>query len=138
MKVLDALFRTQIKRLVEEKYNPTGSLREHIMKKCHMAAKLKSLKMGISDGFLVHFIMSSLPPEFSPFTINYNAMKIKWSIDEMIVMCVQEEERLKAERTEHVGQFQASQKWQYKRFVNEYMKPKNPQFKNKGQCSKKI
>ena len=33
---------TLIKRLVEEKYNPTGSLREHIMKKCHMAAKLKS------------------------------------------------------------------------------------------------
>ena len=91
---------TLIRRLVEEKYNPTGSLIEHIMKKCHMAAKLKSLEMEISDGFLVHFIMSSLPPEFSPFTINYNA-----SIDEMIAMCVQEEERLKAERIEHVGQF---------------------------------
>ena len=36
---------TLIKRLVEEKYNPTGTLREHIMKKCHMTAKLKSLKM---------------------------------------------------------------------------------------------
>ena len=129
---------TLIKRLVEEKYNPTGSLREHIMKKCHMAAKLKSLKMEISDGFLVYFIMSSLPPEFSPFTINYNAMKIKWSIDEMIAMCVQENERIKAERIEHIGQFQTSQKRQYKRFVNEYMKPKKPQFKNKGQCSKKI
>ena len=65
-------------------------------------------------------------------------MKIKWSIDEMIGMCVQEEERLKAERIEHVGQFQASQKRQYKKFANEYMKHKNPQFKNKGQCSKKI
>ena len=108
------------------------------MKKCHMAAKLKSLKMEISDGFLVYFIMSSLPPEFSPFTINYNAMKIKWSIDEMIAMCVQEEERLKAERIEHIDQFQTSQKRQYKRFVNEYMKSKNPQFKNKGQCFKKI
>jgi hypothetical protein len=32
------------------------------MKKCHMAAKLKSLEMEISEGFLVHFIMSSLPP----------------------------------------------------------------------------
>ena len=58
------------------------------MKKCHMAAKLKYLEIEISDGFLVHFIMSSLLPEFSPFTINYNAMKIKWSIDEMIAMCV--------------------------------------------------
>ena len=71
---------TLIKRLVEEKYNPTGSLREHIMKKCHMAAKLKSLKMEISDGFLVHFIMSHLPPAFSPYTINYNAMKINGAL----------------------------------------------------------
>lgn len=53
---------TLIKRLVEEKYNTTGSLKEHIMKKCHMAAKLKSLEMEISEGFLVHFIMSSLAP----------------------------------------------------------------------------
>lgn len=65
-------------------------------------------------------------------------MKVKWGIDEMIAMCVQEEERLKAERVEHVGQFQASQKQQYKRFVNEYIKPKNPQFKNTGQSSKRI
>ena len=37
-------------------------------------------------------------------------MEVKWSIDEMIAICVQEEERLKAERIEHIGQFQASQK----------------------------
>jgi len=95
---------TLIKRLVGEKYDATGSLREHIMKKCHMAAKLKSMEMEISDGFLVHFIMSSLPQEFSPFVINYNSMKIKWGIDELIAMCVQEEERLKAERIDHANQ----------------------------------
>ena len=66
-----------IRRLIDEKYDPTGSLREHIMKKCNMAAKLKSMEMEISNGFLVHFIMSSLPPEFSPFMINYNAMDVK-------------------------------------------------------------
>ena len=86
---------TLIKRLVGEKYDATGSLREHIMKKCRMASKLKSMEMEISDGFLVHFIMSSLPQEFSPFVINYNSIKIKWGIDELIAMCVQEEERLK-------------------------------------------
>ena len=58
---------TLIKRLVGEKYDATGSLREHIMKKCHIASKLKSMEMEISDGFLVHLIMSSLPQEFSPF-----------------------------------------------------------------------
>ena len=78
-----------IRRLIDEKYNPTGSLREHIMKKCNMAAKLKTMDMEISDGFLVHFIMSSLPPEFSPFMINYNAMDVKWGVDEMMARCVQ-------------------------------------------------
>ena len=111
---------TLIKRLVGEKYDATGSLREHIMKKCHMASKLKSMEMEISDGFLVHFIMSSLPQEFSPFVINYNSMKIKWGIDELIAMCVQEEERLKAERIDHANQFKHSEKKRYKKFKKEY------------------
>ena len=80
------------------------------MKKCHMASKLKSMEMEISDGFLVHFIMSSLPQEFSPFVINYNSMKIKWGIYELIAMCVQEEERLKAERIDHANQFKHYEK----------------------------
>ena len=54
------------------------------MKKCNMAAKLKTMEMEISNGFLVHFIMSSLPSDFSPFRINYNAMNAKWEIDEMM------------------------------------------------------
>ena len=123
---------TLIKRLVNERYDFTGNLREHIMKKCHMASKLKSMEMEISEGFLVHFIMSSLPQEFSPFTINYNAMKIKWGIDELIAMCVQEEERLKAERVDHANLFKHSEKKKYKKFKKEYLKPKPIQFKEKG------
>ena len=127
---------TLIKRLVGERYDATGSLREHIMKKCHMDSKLKSMEMEISDGFLVHFIMSSLPQEFSPFVINYNSMKIKWGIDELITMCVQEEERLKAERIDHANQFKHSEKKRYKKFKKEYFKSKPGQFKEKGQSSK--
>ena len=125
-----------IRRLIDERYDPTGSLREHIMRKINMAAKLKTMEMEISEGFLVHFIVSSLPQEFSPFTINYNAMDAKWGIDEMMARCVQEEERLKAERIDHINQFKHSQKKKYHKFVNEYIKPKPSQFKNKGQSSK--
>ena len=39
----------------------------------------------------------SLPSHFSEFKISY---KEKWSLDEFISYCVQEEERLKQERTE--------------------------------------
>ncbi|CAO2150455.1 unnamed protein product [Urochloa humidicola] len=102
------------------------------MKMSNMAAKLKQMEMEISDGFLVHFIMTSLPSEFSPFTINYNAMKVKWSIDELMAMCVQEEERLKAARIDHCNQIKHSEKKRYQKFQKEYM-PKSPHFKRKGQ-----
>ena len=54
--------------------------------------------MTISEGFLVHFIMTSLPSKFGPFKINYNTQKDKWKMSKLIVMCVQEEERLKVEK----------------------------------------
>uniref|UniRef100_A0A0A8Y4T4 Uncharacterized protein n=1 Tax=Arundo donax TaxID=35708 RepID=A0A0A8Y4T4_ARUDO len=119
---------TFIKKLVNDKYDGFGSIMKHIMKISNMAANLKKMEIEISDGFLVHFIMTSLPPEFSPFTINYNAMKVKWSIDELMVICAQEEERLRAQRINHINQFKYSQK---KKFLYEH-KPKPPQFKKKG------
>ncbi|KAK3002270.1 hypothetical protein RJ639_022564, partial [Escallonia herrerae] len=63
-----------------------------------MASQLKGLDMEISEGFLVHFIMTSLPAQFGPFKINYNTQKEKWKMSELISMCVQEEERLKSEQ----------------------------------------
>jgi len=63
-----------------------------------MARKLKGLAMEISEGFLVHFIMTSLPSAFEAFKVNYNTHKDKWSMSELIAMTVQEEERLKLEK----------------------------------------
>jgi len=68
------------------------------MSMCDMANKLKTLDMAISDGFLVHFIMTSLPVQYSPFKISYNTQKATWSMAELIGYCVEEEERQKAER----------------------------------------
>ncbi|RVW95242.1 Retrovirus-related Pol polyprotein from transposon TNT 1-94 [Vitis vinifera] len=68
------------------------------MKMSDMASQLKGMDMAISEGFLVHFIMTSLPSQFGPFKINYNTQKDKWKMSELIAMCVQEEERLKVEK----------------------------------------
>ena len=54
--------------------------------------------MKINEGFLVHFIMTSLPSEFEAFKVNYNTQKDKWSMSELIAMTVQEEECLKLEK----------------------------------------
>ncbi|CAH9121642.1 unnamed protein product [Cuscuta epithymum] len=88
---------TLILKMLTTKYDGVSGVREHIMMMNDMAHKLKGMDMEISEGFLVHFIMTSLPAQFGPFKINYNTQKEKWQMSELIAMCVQEEERLKIE-----------------------------------------
>jgi hypothetical protein len=59
-------------KMLTSKYNGTSSIREYIMIMNDMVAKLKSMDMIISEGFLVHFIMTFIPAQFGPFKINYN------------------------------------------------------------------
>ena len=59
-----------------------------------MSAQLKKLEVDVSKSFLVHFILNTLPPEYGSFKNSYNTHKNKWSINELMTICVQEEERL--------------------------------------------
>jgi gag-polypeptide of LTR copia-type len=83
-----------IMKMLTSKYNGTNGVHEHIMMMNDMAAKLKGMDMIISEGFLVHFIMTSLPAQFGPF----NTQKEKWKMSELIAMCVEEEEKIKVEK----------------------------------------
>jgi hypothetical protein len=87
---------TLIIEMLTSHYNGQSGIREHIMSMCDMANKLKTVDMSISYGFLVHFIMTSLPPKYSAFKISYNTQKATWSMAELISYCVEEEERHKA------------------------------------------
>ncbi|KAD4982915.1 hypothetical protein E3N88_19586 [Mikania micrantha] len=89
---------TLIMKLVSTKYEGVSGIREHILMMNDMARKLRGLDMEISDGFLVHFIMTSLPASYEAFKINYNTHKEKWLMNELIAMCVQEEERQKLDK----------------------------------------
>lgn len=89
---------TLILKMLTSTYDGTSGVREHIMMMNDIANKLKGMDMEISEGFLIHFIMTSLPAQFSPFKINYNTQREKWKMSELIAMCVQEEERLKVEK----------------------------------------
>jgi len=46
------------------------------------------------ESFQVHFILNTLLSKYGSFEISYNTHKDKWSINELMTMCVQEEERL--------------------------------------------
>ena len=69
-------------------------VREHIMKMRDIAAQLNNLEVEMSEFFLVHYILNTLPKQIGPFKISYNTYKDKWSINKLMTMCVQEEERL--------------------------------------------
>ncbi|XP_075079837.1 uncharacterized protein LOC142165109 [Nicotiana tabacum] len=98
-----ALASTLMKRLSSMTFDRSRTVREHIMEMRDIAAKLKSLEVDMSEPFLVHFILNSLPAEYGPFKIFYNTHKDKWSINELLTMCVREEERLKHETPESVN-----------------------------------
>ena len=72
---------TLMKRLSSKTFDSSRNVREHIMEMRDMSAQLKSLEVDISESFLVHFILNSLPSEYSPFKISYNTHKDKWSVN---------------------------------------------------------
>ncbi|KAD4180005.1 hypothetical protein E3N88_28596 [Mikania micrantha] len=63
-----------------------SDIREHIMLMKDMACKLKGLDMDISDGFLVHFTITSLPTSYEAFKIIYNTEKYKLMKNELIAI----------------------------------------------------
>ena len=100
----------------------------------HVAAKLKTIEMALPDPFLVHLVFASLPKEFEAFEVNYNAQSEKWSMNKLMAMCAQEEERIKASRGDSLNYLQNSKK---RNFQNNNSKPqgKQPQWNN-GSSSK--
>ncbi|XP_073136794.1 uncharacterized protein [Henckelia pumila] len=89
-----ALANTLIMEFSSLRFTNVRGVREHIMKMRDIAARLKILEVDISETFLVHYILNTLPQQYGPFKISYNTHKDKWSINELMTMCVQEEGRL--------------------------------------------
>ena len=80
---------TLIMKMVSTKYSGSTGIIEHIMMMVDMAKKLKTMDITISDNFLVHFLMTSLPkPKFEVFKVNYNLLTETWNVSELIAKCV--------------------------------------------------
>ena len=111
LKVIDDQFITSDKALASTLIMKFSSLRltsvkgvrEYIMKMRDISAQLKKLEVDMSKSFLVHFILNTLPSEYGLFKISYNTHKDKWSINELMIMRVQEEERLVMEMDECIA-----------------------------------
>lgn len=88
---------TLLASLISMRYKGKGNIREYIMEMSHLASKLK---LDLFEELLVHLVLLSLPAHFSQFKVSYNCQKYTWSLNELISHCVQEEERMKHEKTE--------------------------------------
>ncbi|RVW88555.1 Retrovirus-related Pol polyprotein from transposon TNT 1-94 [Vitis vinifera] len=91
---------TLLASLISMKYKGKGNVREYIMEMSHLASKLKALKLELSDDLLVHLVLISLPAQFNQFKVSYNCQNDKWTLNELISFYVQEEDRLKQDKTE--------------------------------------
>ncbi|KAL5823990.1 hypothetical protein ACOSQ4_021890 [Xanthoceras sorbifolium] len=88
--------------LTTMKFDGSRTMYEHVIEMTNITTKLKSLGMNVDDNFLVQFIINSLPSEYSLFQMKYNTMKDKWNVNELHNMLVQEEMRLKNQRTHSI------------------------------------
>ena len=91
---------TLSRKLVGMKYTNKDNIREYIMEVSNIVGKLKALKLQLSDDFLVHLVLISLLAQFIQFIVSYKTQKDKWTLNELISHCVQEEERINRDRTE--------------------------------------
>ncbi|RDX73354.1 hypothetical protein CR513_47053, partial [Mucuna pruriens] len=65
---------------------------DHIMHIWDIVAQLNGLEVTMSKSFL-----------YAPFKISYNTHKEKWSINELLIICIQEKERFIMEEGEKVN-----------------------------------
>ncbi|XP_062089771.1 uncharacterized protein LOC133796317 [Humulus lupulus] len=90
---------TLLGSLMTMKYKGQGNVREYIMEMYHIVSKLKTLKIELFDNVLVLMVLLTLPAQFNQIKISYNCQKEKWTLNELISHRVQEEERLKKDKT---------------------------------------
>ncbi|KAJ9538813.1 hypothetical protein OSB04_031546 [Centaurea solstitialis] len=72
------------------------SIRVYILQGIDTSCKLKEMKVEVDDSFLVHLLLNSLPDQYSHLRSLYNTQKERWTLDELITICVQEESEIKS------------------------------------------
>ncbi|CAM8882664.1 unnamed protein product [Rhodiola kirilowii] len=84
--------------LISMKYSGKGNVREHIMEISQLASKLKAFKLELSENLLVHLVLISLPSKYSQCRNSYNCQREKWTLNELISFCMEEEKMLKHDK----------------------------------------
>ena len=86
-----ALASTLIMQFSSTKLTRIRGMHDHVVCMRDILAQFKTLEVTMSETFLVHFILNTLPQQYSLFKISYNTHKDKWLINELLNMCMQKE-----------------------------------------------
>ena len=92
---------TILSKLVSMLNKGKENIREYIIEMSNLITRLKALKLELSEDIFVYLVLISLPTQFSLFKITYNIQKEKWTLNELIAQCEQENERLKQKKKEN-------------------------------------
>lgn len=90
-KALSASF---MNRLTNLRYDGTARVRERILTMTNLATKMKDVDVSVPDGYMIQFILDSLPPTFGPFKVAYNKSSTPLTMNELIIRCDQEEKEV--------------------------------------------
>ncbi|XP_016651485.1 PREDICTED: uncharacterized protein LOC107881668 [Prunus mume] len=91
---------TLVGQLTNAKYNGGRCVRTHILNMLEIGNKLKALKVNVDETMMVHFAINSLPSTFKHLRSTYVAQNEKWTITDLISICVQEEQNMKKNKAE--------------------------------------
>ena len=71
-----SLVRTLIIQFLSLRLTRIREVCDHIMRMMDILAQLKSLEVSMSESFLVHYILCTLPPQYSPVKISLTHIRI--------------------------------------------------------------
>ena len=87
-------------KLTSLKHKGDENVRQHNLKISKIVITLRELGLTIEDDLMVHLVMASLPMTFDTFKVNYSSQERKWDLNELIAICVYEEDTIKKGKTE--------------------------------------
>lgn len=106
---------TLLAKLTSMRYVGNGSVREHILSMSQLGKRLTALDLALPDDLLVHLALNSLPPQFGQIRTSYNCQPSKWTLNELISHCVDEEEKMNSTKKESAHLVSSADKGKNKR-----------------------
>ncbi|XP_021823982.1 uncharacterized protein LOC110765212 [Prunus avium] len=88
-------------QLTNLKYDGEGCVRVHIAKMLDIGNKLRSLDVNVDEAMMVYFAIYSMSSSFKLLKSTYIAQKEMWTMNDLIGICVQEQEDNKKEKEQN-------------------------------------